>query len=154
MPETMNMQGGKYNFTPGTPRTRLERLIRERELRRLNRYGSLEDLCNGGNREEDLSPLSTDGQNTSYFNEYGLGDGIRIDGGKEVRPKQRLLVVANRLPVSAVRKGEESWHLEVSVGGLVSALLGINMIDIKHYTICFFVSWHACVQTLCFIFLF
>ncbi|PWA35548.1 MORN motif-containing protein [Artemisia annua] len=36
---------------------------------------------------------------------------------------QRLLVVANRLPVSAVRRGEESWSLEVSAGGLVSALL-------------------------------
>ena len=38
--------------------------------------------------------------------------------------KQRLLVVANRLPVSAVRKGEDSWQLEMSVGGLVTALLG------------------------------
>lgn len=41
-------------------------------------------------------------------------------------PKQRLLVVANRLPVSANRRGEDSWALEVSVGGLVSALLGKN----------------------------
>lgn len=41
-------------------------------------------------------------------------------------PKQRLLVVANRLPVSAIRKDEDSWGLEISVGGLVSALLGKN----------------------------
>ncbi|XP_062105953.1 alpha,alpha-trehalose-phosphate synthase [UDP-forming] 1-like isoform X2 [Humulus lupulus] len=34
-----------------------------------------------------------------------------------------VLVVANRLPVSAVRKGEDVWHLEISAGGLVSALL-------------------------------
>lgn len=132
------MQGSRYSFTPGTPRTRLERLIRDRELRRLNsnKYGSLEDLSNVGNREEDLSPLYNDGQNSTFFNEEGLMDGVRIDdGAKEARPKQRLLVVANRLPVSAVRKGEDSWQLEVSVGGLVSALLGINMIDIELFTL-------------------
>ena len=38
--------------------------------------------------------------------------------------KQRLLIVANRLPVSATKKGEDGWQLEKSVGGLVSALLG------------------------------
>ncbi|CAM8917329.1 unnamed protein product [Rhodiola kirilowii] len=37
--------------------------------------------------------------------------------------RQRLLAVANRLPVSAVRRGDESWTLEMSAGGLVSALL-------------------------------
>ncbi|XP_020258507.1 LOW QUALITY PROTEIN: betaine aldehyde dehydrogenase 1, chloroplastic-like [Asparagus officinalis] len=40
--------------------------------------------------------------------------------------KQRLLVVANRLP-SAVRRGEESWSLDISAGGLVSALLGESL---------------------------
>ncbi len=39
------------------------------------------------------------------------------------RAAQRLLVVANRLPVSAVREGD-SWDLRLSPGGLVSALLG------------------------------
>ena len=37
--------------------------------------------------------------------------------------RQRLLVVANRLPVSATKSGPD-WSLEVSAGGLVSALLG------------------------------
>jgi len=32
-------------------------------------------------------------------------------------------VVANRLPVSAIREGD-SWDLRLSPGGLVSALLG------------------------------
>ncbi|CAH9077464.1 unnamed protein product, partial [Cuscuta epithymum] len=40
--------------------------------------------------------------------------------------RQRLLVVANRLPVSATRNADQSWSLEISAGGLVSALLGIN----------------------------
>lgn len=52
-----------------------------------------------------------------------LGDGYVREDGKPIR--QRLLVVANRLPVSAVRKGEDSWSLEISAGGLVSALLGM-----------------------------
>ncbi|XP_054812417.1 alpha,alpha-trehalose-phosphate synthase [UDP-forming] 1-like [Prosopis cineraria] len=40
--------------------------------------------------------------------------------------RQRLLVVANRLPVSAVRTSEGSWSMEMSAGGLVTALLGLK----------------------------
>jgi trehalose 6-phosphate synthase/phosphatase len=74
----------------------------------------------------------------SPANMEGTGD---ASGGNAVRPplsghrsgfrrlglrgtKQRLLVVANRLPVSANRRGEDQWSLEISAGGLVSALLG------------------------------
>ncbi|BDA46931.1 probable alpha,alpha-trehalose-phosphate synthase [UDP-for [Coccomyxa sp. Obi] len=39
---------------------------------------------------------------------------------------QRLIVVANRLPVSAVRERDGSWSLQVSAGGLVSALMGVS----------------------------
>ena len=49
-------------------------------------------------------------------------EGCEKSDGTPIR--QRLLVVANRLPVSAVRRGEDSWSLEISAGGLVSALLG------------------------------
>ncbi|ONK60135.1 uncharacterized protein A4U43_C08F14680 [Asparagus officinalis] len=52
-----------------------------------------------------------------------IGEG-HVGGGGRRPMKQRLLVVANRLPVSAVRRGEESWSLDISAGGLVSALLG------------------------------
>lgn len=38
----------------------------------------------------------------------------------------RLLVVANRLPVSAVRDAAGNWQLQVSAGGLVSALMGVS----------------------------
>ncbi|CAK0785345.1 Trehalose-6-P synthase/phosphatase complex synthase subunit [Coccomyxa viridis] len=40
--------------------------------------------------------------------------------------QQRLIVVANRLPVSAVRERDGSWSLQVSAGGLVSALMGVS----------------------------
>ncbi|KAI7752169.1 hypothetical protein M8C21_022761, partial [Ambrosia artemisiifolia] len=52
----------------------------------------------------------------------------KTDGGLFT---QQLLVVANRLPVFAVRRGEESWSLEVSAGGLVNALLGVKEVEAK-----------------------
>ncbi|KAM0013287.1 putative alpha,alpha-trehalose-phosphate synthase (UDP-forming) [Helianthus debilis subsp. tardiflorus] len=44
--------------------------------------------------------------------------------------KHRVLVVANRLPVSAVQKGD-AWQLKKSDGGLVSALSGITEIETR-----------------------
>ncbi|GAU38680.1 hypothetical protein TSUD_54280 [Trifolium subterraneum] len=58
-----------------------------------------------------------------------LSVGYEREDAKPVR--QRLLVVANRLPVSAVRKGEDTWSLEISAGGLVSALLGVKEFEAK-----------------------
>ncbi|XP_058779486.1 alpha,alpha-trehalose-phosphate synthase [UDP-forming] 1 [Vicia villosa] len=58
-----------------------------------------------------------------------LSNGYKREDGKPFR--QRLLVVANRLPVSAVRKGEDSWSLEISAGGLVSALLGVKEFEAR-----------------------
>ncbi|XP_020226525.1 alpha,alpha-trehalose-phosphate synthase [UDP-forming] 1 isoform X3 [Cajanus cajan] len=58
-----------------------------------------------------------------------LSEGRVREDGKPFR--QRLLVVANRLPVSAIRKGEDSWSLEISAGGLVSALLGVNEFETR-----------------------
>jgi len=67
----------------------------------------------------------TETENCASLNEEELSEGIDGYERQDQRlPKQRLLVVANRLPVSAVRQGKDSWQLEISVGGLVSALLG------------------------------
>lgn len=134
------MLSNNHNNSPPTPRTRLERLLRERELRRSNRSSSLNDqesrdACSLG--EVNSYDLFTNaGDICGSFNEEDVLEGISVvkdsfDGFQ--RPegrtyKQRLLVVANRLPVSAVRKGKETWHLEISVGGLVSALLGMYCI--------------------------
>ncbi|KAF7836612.1 alpha,alpha-trehalose-phosphate synthase [UDP-forming] 1 isoform X7 [Senna tora] len=57
-------------------------------------------------------------------------EGCEEEVGKTSR-QQRLLVVANRLPVSAVRRGEDSWFLEMSVGGLVSGLLGVKGFEVS-----------------------
>ncbi|GJN28193.1 hypothetical protein PR202_gb16290 [Eleusine coracana subsp. coracana] len=45
--------------------------------------------------------------------------------------KQRILIVSNRLPASAKRRGEDKWSLDISAGGLVSALLGVKDVDAK-----------------------
>mmetsp|Transcript_6225 Transcript_6225/g.15802 ORF Transcript_6225/g.15802 Transcript_6225/m.15802 type:complete len:1099 (-) Transcript_6225:258-3554(-) len=40
--------------------------------------------------------------------------------------KQRLILIANRLPVTAEKLPNGQWNLEISAGGLVSALLGVS----------------------------
>lgn len=65
--------------------------------------------------------------------------GAHMDGyensGKEKshRNTQRLLVVANRLPVSAIRLDGDKWDLQLSAGGLVSALLGMALATHNFY---------------------
>jgi len=132
------MPGNKYFSSPnhvGSPNHipgRVERLLRDREQRKNNR------TCHSNELNDNISRLSE-----SFEHELRLREGEngharqylegpenkrlhqegreRLDG----RPcRQRLLVVANRLPVSAIRRGEDSWSLEISAGGLVSALLG------------------------------
>ncbi|KAL0328389.1 UNVERIFIED_CONTAM: Alpha,alpha-trehalose-phosphate synthase [UDP-forming] 1 [Sesamum calycinum] len=111
---------------------RVGRLVRERERRRSNRSPSLND-GNDGNRGIEISEHDISG--TSYVEQYLEGaararnEGWERPDGRHIR--QRLLVVANRLPVSAVRRGEDSWSLEISAGGLVSALLGVKEFEAR-----------------------
>lgn len=130
------MLSNNHSCSPPTPRTRLERLLRERELRRSNRSSSLNEEARDGYSlgEVNSSDLFTNfGGSYGSFYEEDILEGVSVakDFSDALqRPegrysKQRLLVVANRLPVSAVRRGKETWHLEISVGGLVSALLGM-----------------------------
>ncbi|KAL6574143.1 Trehalose-6-P synthase/phosphatase complex synthase subunit [Orobanche hederae] len=132
-----------HNSTSSIPTSRLERLLRERELRRSNRSFYSNEELKDSNGDVDIF---------ENINDLYLSDGERvlrdedlpeennasannlIDGWEKQDTrarKQRLLVVANRLPVSAIRKSEDSWALEISVGGLVSALLGINEFEAR-----------------------
>ncbi|KAK4420448.1 Alpha,alpha-trehalose-phosphate synthase [UDP-forming] 1 [Sesamum alatum] len=126
------MPGNKYNDNSQVLSTRLGRLLRERERRRSNRIPSLID-GNDGNRGIEISEHDVSG--TSYVEQYLEGAARALNEGWErpdSRPiRQRLLVVANRLPVSAVRRGEDSWSLEISAGGLVSALLGVKEFETR-----------------------
>nr|ADD71944.1 trehalose-6-phosphate synthase [Selaginella pulvinata] len=97
------------NLPPSLASSRVERLVRERQLRRNDdqpeSVQESHEQVQDHTQEQPDSPLTPDRQ-------------------------QRLLVVANRLPVSATRKGDDQWSLEVSAGGLVSALLGVKQFQV------------------------
>lgn len=98
--------------------------MRERELKKNNRVHPSSD-GNDGNRGIEIPEHDAGNSFVEQCSEAAAP--ARSEGWEksDVRPtKQRLLVVANRLPVSAVRRGEDSWSLDISAGGLVSALLG------------------------------
>ncbi|KAK1324388.1 Alpha,alpha-trehalose-phosphate synthase [UDP-forming] 1 [Acorus calamus] len=122
-----HMPGNIYNHNNGgggggIPLTRVERLLRERELRKFNRTFHLSDDGNdNGNLDLSQQELNEGEVRDAAAALRVFGEGSETEDGRPL--KQRLLVVANRLPVSAVRKGEDSWSLEISAGGLVSALL-------------------------------
>ncbi|WJX72528.1 threalose-6-phosphate phosphatase, variant 2 [Trifolium repens] len=101
-----HMPGNIYSSSPG----RVERLVREK----YNNSGASHD-------ERFLEG--------AVAAVRALSNGYEREDAKPVR--QRLLVVANRLPVSAVRKGEDTWSLEISAGGLVSALLGVKEFEAR-----------------------
>ncbi|KAI3510519.1 hypothetical protein L1887_17578 [Cichorium endivia] len=84
------------------------RLLKERELRKSSR-SQIDDFHGNGGTDNTIG-------NRKIFSSGTDDEELRI------RPpinRQRLLVVANRLPVSATRKGDASWQLEMSVGGLI-----------------------------------
>ncbi|XP_010272681.1 PREDICTED: alpha,alpha-trehalose-phosphate synthase [UDP-forming] 1 isoform X2 [Nelumbo nucifera] len=139
------MPGNKCNRNASVPTTRLERLLRERELRELrksNRTFHPNEEGSDGNRETEpyehgLNSREGNNCKVPYDQEsFDAASAVRSYSEgyerQEKRPsKQRLLVVANRLPVSAVRRGEDSWSLEISAGGLVSALLGVKEFEAR-----------------------
>ncbi|BFG28949.1 hypothetical protein CerSpe_152230 [Prunus speciosa] len=137
------MPGDKYNSNSSHIPNRVERLLRERELRKNSRASHLNE-ANDNNRvtqpfEPDLQLREDENSKVAYVEQFlegaaaarALTDGCEKQEGRPLRQRQRLLVVANRLPVSAVRRGEDSWSLDVSAGGLVSALLGVKEFEAK-----------------------
>ncbi|CAA7410212.1 unnamed protein product [Spirodela intermedia] len=136
--QTEHMPGNRHSGRGGGT-SRVERLLRERELRKFNRTFQLNDeLGDGG--------FSDFGSASGEWVRAGEGEFLEAvaaaaalaaagDGPAEQdatgQHKQRLLVVANRLPVSAVRRAEDSWSLDISAGGLVSALLGVKEFETR-----------------------
>ncbi|KAK9046468.1 hypothetical protein V6N11_052355 [Hibiscus sabdariffa] len=126
------MPGSKYNSNSSRIPTRVERLLRERVLReqRKNiRASYTNDQINNhrGDRVAENGRFYREGDNSgvALLEHY-------LEEAAVARPfRQRLLVVANRLPVSAIRRGEDSWSLEISAGGLVSALLGVKEFEAR-----------------------
>lgn len=115
-----NTYNGDSNHIPG----RVERLLRERELRKSGRENNGSEVVYLEKEEKNnVSSLLRSGERQEDV--VGKGEGCYNSNNNN---RQRLLVVANRLPVSAIRKGEDSWSLEISAGGLVSALLGMHLL--------------------------
>ncbi|CAK8534922.1 unnamed protein product [Lathyrus sativus] len=170
-----NKYNGNYNSSPPSRSSRVERLVRVRELRKSskasaspliespdsvlinndinnnnnNNSNHINNNCNNiidNNNNNNKHLVAESFEHDICLKEYKnsgassverllegaakvLSDGYVREDGKPFR--QRLLVVANRLPVSAVRKGEDSWSLEISAGGLVSALLGVKEFEAR-----------------------
>ncbi|KAK7405364.1 hypothetical protein VNO78_06615 [Psophocarpus tetragonolobus] len=135
------MPGNNYATANGSSHIpdRVGRLLRDRELRKSGWASRLNDAAesNGSGGGE-----AYDHEKARLREEEYAGDVAVVEGGDaaaavaeelpEAKPfRQRLLVVANRLPVSAVRKGEDAWSLEISAGGLVSALLGVKEFEAR-----------------------
>ncbi|KAI5670720.1 hypothetical protein M9H77_11084 [Catharanthus roseus] len=141
--QATNMPGKAYDYDSSIPTTRLERLLRERELRKSHRSNSQStDNLRDASKEVDANGkknnlIFSDVDKLSLEEEVlggllaarNMSDGSKKPDGRP--SKQRLLVVANRLPVAATRKDEDSWTLEISAGGLVSALLGVNEFETR-----------------------
>ncbi|XP_058210290.1 alpha,alpha-trehalose-phosphate synthase [UDP-forming] 1-like isoform X2 [Rhododendron vialii] len=118
------MPGNKYNGNSSIPTSRLERLLRERELRKSSRASHSNEAT-----DNNLGVSNVEQYLEGALAAQTLGEGW--ERPDRIPLRQRLLVVANRLPVSAVRRGEESWSLEISAGGLVSALLGVKEFEAR-----------------------
>ncbi|KAB2616062.1 alpha,alpha-trehalose-phosphate synthase 1-like [Pyrus ussuriensis x Pyrus communis] len=127
------MPGNKYNGNSAhIPPTRVERLLRERELKKNIKALNLNETF-----EPELQLREDENSNAAHVERFlegaaparALNEGYEKQDGRPSR--QRLLVVANRLPVSAIRRGEDSWSLEMSAGGLVSALLGVKEFEAR-----------------------
>ncbi|XP_050216876.1 alpha,alpha-trehalose-phosphate synthase [UDP-forming] 1-like [Mercurialis annua] len=130
------MPGNQYNGNSIPYPSRVQRLLKERELKKSSR-ASPHSSNEVTEQTSELREFDNNSSN-SYIDQYlegavaatrALSQECDKYDGKPSR--QRLLVVANRLPVSAVRRGEDSWSLEISAGGLVSALLGVKEFEAR-----------------------
>ncbi|CAN6164161.1 unnamed protein product [Urochloa humidicola] len=128
----------------GSP-TRVERMLREREHSRRHQLFASESMDTAAAAEPFFASsraFAVDCVQSSV----NMEDGGSPASGHAARPplagsrtgfrrlglrgmNQRLLVVANRLPVSVNRRGEDKWSLEISAGGVVSVLLGVKDVD-------------------------
>ncbi|KAG5235247.1 alpha,alpha-trehalose-phosphate synthase [Salix suchowensis] len=130
------MPGNQYNGNSTLSSDRVGRLLKIRERRRSIRSAYSNDVTDNHRGtepcENDLRTREGDSLNNSIIEQYLEGAIAEGYEKLDVRPlRQRLLVVANRLPVSAVRRGEDSWSLEISAGGLVTALLGVKEFEAR-----------------------
>lgn len=127
------MSDYKYKANSAVPSNPTEKLLRDTQLSKRRKTSSNEasDTKSVSDiSEPQLPSMERLGPGTSPAEKYPEGpsssqacsnESKKPQEGGALRP--RLLVVSNRLPFSAVRI-EDSWYLDISAGGPVTALLG------------------------------
>eukprot|EP00899_Mesostigma_viride_P018962 jgi/Mesvir1/27067/Mv20760-RA.1 len=120
---TQNVKHKNEEVGSGAVTSRVDRFIREQELRRKGRLSAA-----GTAEEEEEVVIGQDvyGKSKAKAPKGTIQrESIRGFTSGDTDTRQRLLVVANRLPVTCSKDGS-GWNLVLSVGGLVSALLGVK----------------------------
>lgn len=99
---------GSHLENSSTDKTgRISETLKRKRDKRLKEEGNIpDDSC----VERDLEESALEGEIS--------------EGSQRQDVKQRVLIVANRLPLTVVRVSEEKWSITTSSGGLVSALRG------------------------------
>ncbi|KAI5073451.1 hypothetical protein GOP47_0011464 [Adiantum capillus-veneris] len=131
----LSSKHGRYSTK--VPASRVDRLLQQRQLSRSR--NSLQQHDKPSDSESKANGLWERGdgwlgRDTIITSNDGAANLLSeaLDDGRHMasNSRQRLLVVANRLPVSATRIGD-TWSLELSAGGLVSALLGVRQFETR-----------------------
>lgn len=122
------MSDNKYKASSSVPSNPTEKLLRDTQLSKESK--ALSNEASDTESVSRISELKRLGPGTSRAENYSEGpfsfqacsnESKKSQEGRALRPQ--LLVVSNRLPFSAVRI-EDSWSLDISAGGPVTALLG------------------------------
>lgn len=128
------MSDYKYKASSSVPSNQTEKLLHDTELSKGSK--ALSNEAGNTKSASEISELQIPSmerlgpgiscaekypQGASSSQSYSSGSKNLQEGGA-LRP--RLLVVANRLPVTAVKRIEDFWSVAKSSGGPVTALLG------------------------------
>ncbi len=100
---------GTEGYVPPVSSSRVERLLREREMRRVRSLTGL----NLENLEADALAAAAEAAPSPVPMRTREPSVENLAAMAEPEPRQRLLVVANRLPVSAKKRADGAWALEV-----------------------------------------
>ena len=105
--------GGEAGFPQPVSSSRVERLLKEREMRRVRSLTGLAMETLG--LEAEATEAAAPSPQPLRTREPSLENLAAL---AEPEPRQRLIVVANRLPVSAKKRPDGAWALEVRSAAL------------------------------------
>ncbi|KAL8140508.1 hypothetical protein V2J09_006529 [Rumex salicifolius] len=138
--QKLHMKREGPHLDPRIPSSRVGTLLREREKRKFFRSSTLSQDINTGDSDqssEDVCNYQGDTAACSQTEELLESESEvkncsnQIVTKRTCSEKQRLLVVANRLPISATKEDDGTWKLEVGVGGLATALVGLKEFEAR-----------------------